>query len=545
MAPPADAELQDKHSFLRRMTNLWVGKADQGGLGEPKQYKKFFEQIDKTEKAQSESTAPQVGGNKLAGTSGDNVRSIQMTSQGQTRNYQKPPSQKYMGSGGMPNGDPFEPGGIDYYDTDDISRSGSYASEPGGHKHLKSPPHVQTYQPQTPQEYSTLQDVVRAAVSKTTNTDGPANSVQQMITTAALQAQADFAAAPHQQSQQAQAAVQGAAQGAADAMADSFNPAWEQMLRLSKTSLLNVANEATGSACKASQPVKTYENAVYLVMEAYKKVYLPAAVLLLLPGAVMTQVKGLVTFGVLCHDDEDAVSPFTGVLRALIAVFLIPASQLIVSYAIDVGNSMQYSVYQHINYSNIFKWADEQVFRAPIENYENTIKAPKSFKVLGKMSQGPEKESGVASQSPATVMLQMLVNSTANGAAFGLVILSAFQIALACYLLLMGPLACAFYAWPSGTGSLFMRVFTNWVDAIVNVSLWRFWWCICLLCIDTRLVWVSDLDMYSEWEMLVFLAFLFILMYVPFNPFEYKAGDMVSQIMQKADQAVGEATSKG
>lgn len=356
---------------------------------------------------------------------------------------------------------------------------------------------------------------------------------------------ADMAGAPQAGFQGGQAGMEGAAKGASEALADAFNPAWTQMLILSKTPLLNVANESTGSACSASQPIKTYNNAVYLVQQAYKNVYLPMAILLLLPGAVMTQVKSLVSGGLLNNqNDEDAVSPFTGILRSIIAIFLIPATQLIVSYSIDVGNSLQFEVARHINYLNIFMWGDEQVFRAPVENQISQILPANAFKVLGKMSQGPEKESGNESQSPATIMLQTMVNSAADSAAFGLIILCAFQIAMGCYLLLMGPIAAAFYAWPGSTGSLFTRIFANWVDATINVSLWRFWWCIVLLCIDTRLGWISGLDIYTEWEMLMFLSFLTILCYVPFNPFDYKAGEMVSQIMSKSDQAVGQATSK-
>jgi hypothetical protein len=283
-----------------------------------------------------------------------------------------------------------------------------------------------------------------------------------------------------------------------------------------------------------------------LVQQAYKNLYLPMAILLLLPGAAMTQMKSLVSSGILQNqNDEDAISPFTGILRSIIAIFLIPASQLIVSYSIDVGNSLQFEVQRHVNYLNIYMWGDEQVFRAPIEKQEAQILPASAFQVLGKLSQGPEGESGEISQSPATIMLQALVNSMSDSAAFGLVILCAFQIALACYLFLMGPVAAALYAWPTGAGSLFVRVFGNWVDAIINLALWRFWWCVVLLCIDTRLGWLGVFDVYTIWEMLMFLAFLIILCYVPFNPFDFKAGEMVSQIMQKADKAVGEATQKG
>lgn len=140
------------------------------------------------------------------------------------------------------------------------------------------------------------------------------------------------------------------------------------------------------------------------------------------------------------------------------------------------------------------------------------------------------------------MMLQMLANSIADGAAFGLVILCAFQLVIACYLFLMGPVAAAFYAWPGSTGSLFTRVFTIWVDAIINISLWRFWWCIVLLVMDTRLGWIGpSLEMYSLWELLMFISFLVLMTAVPFSPFEFKAGDMIQQVMAKSEEAVQHA----
>ncbi len=342
----------------------------------------------------------------------------------------------------------------------------------------------------------------------------------------------------------AQSGLTGAAEGASEAVSDSFDPTWFQMLDLSRTSLINVGNEASGSQCSASKPVKTHANAVYLVQKAYSEIYIPVAILLLLPGAVITQTKGLVSFGILhSTNDEDTVSPFVGILRAIIAIFLIPCAQLIVSYSIDIGNSTQYEVSRHINYGNLFSYGDEQVFRAPLNSFPGSIVPPPA--VLGKMSQGSEKAAKLLNQSPASIMLQMLANSMIQSAAIGLVILCAFQITMDCYLLLMGPIAAAFYAWPGSTGSLFTKVFANWVDAVINVSLWRFWWCVVLLCMDTRLGWLgSQLEIYSLWELLMFISFLVIMTYVPFNPFDFKPGDMVQQIMAKAEEAVQEASNK-
>ncbi|MBZ0185192.1 MAG: hypothetical protein K8F91_02995 [Candidatus Obscuribacterales bacterium] len=374
------------------------------------------------------------------------------------------------------------------------------------------------------------------------------NASEMQAANIGAETRADESTNPLSQFQNAQSQMHGAAQGASESLADAFDPTWLAMLELQMSTLPNVANEATGAPASAYQPIKSHQNAIWFVQRMYESVYIPMAVLLLLPGAVLTQMKGYVSFGILGSSDEDSASPFAGILRGMIAVFLIPATQLILSYTIDVGNSMTYEVSRYVNPVTIFLWADEQVFRAPLENAINQVLDPSTFPVLGKLSQGSEALSGVESQSTATVMLQTLANGMAQSAAFGLVMLCAFQITMVCYLMLLGPIAAALYAWPSGIGQMFNRVFSVWVDAVINLSLWRFWWTVVLLCIDTRLGWLGALggfSLFSEWELLMFIAFLVILTYVPFNPFDFKAGEMVSQILQKAEGAVGEATQGG
>src|SRR5262249_23181623 len=108
----------------------------------------------------------------------------------------------------------------------------------------------------------------------------------------------------------------------------SFNTAFKTI----NESLINVANEraAVPTSGSSAGGNEQYGQAIFIVQMMYKTVFLPMALLLLMPGAVMTQVKGLVTRGFL-GGDEDAANPFTGIMRAIIAIFLIPATQLIVS----------------------------------------------------------------------------------------------------------------------------------------------------------------------------------------------------------------------
>jgi uncharacterized membrane protein YgcG len=97
-------------------------------------------------------------------------------------------------------------------------------------------------------------------------------------------------------------------------------------------------------------------------------------------------------------------------------------------------------------------------------------------------------------------------------------------------------------------GSLFSKVFGNWIDGIINVCLWRFWWMVILLCMYTRIEWLMDMgqyDPYCQWEMIMFTAFGIILVYVPFIPFEFRPGDMVDKISQKAQEGSSHAVQSG
>ena len=68
----------------------------------------------------------------------------------------------------------------------------------------------------------------------------------------------------------------------------------------------------------------------------------------------------------------------------------------------------------------------------------------------------------------------------------------------------MGPLAAAFFSHGSaGVGSLFKTVFANWIDALISVSLWKFWWCVVILVMQTRIEWLQEQGIYipnSQWE---------------------------------------------
>jgi hypothetical protein len=369
--------------------------------------------------------------------------------------------------------------------------------------------------------------------------------------------------APRTVVDQAMAEQQAHAQLASDATGAASQQAFSNLTMSWMSELPNVANENAATPI-GPQSVRQTSQAIWVVQRMYKQVFLPIALLLLLPGAILTQVKGLVSNGFLQHgqsEDEDAVSPFTGILRAVIAIFLIPATQLIVSYAIDAGNALSYEVQKNMlpGMPLLKNWADEQLFSVPQGNAMNELIPPQDTseqpdpaleseqnapvapnpRDLGKTSNAPSEQSELEQQSNTTVSLEFLYNSINMFLSLGLLVLCACQLVLMCYLFLLGPIAAAFFAWPAGCGGMFHKTFANWIDAIINLCLWRFWWCVITLCMETRMSWLQGLNGFqinTQWEMIMFSAFMVIMMYVPFLPWSFKPGEMVTEAMKKASE---------
>ena len=330
--------------------------------------------------------------------------------------------------------------------------------------------------------------------------------------------------------------------------------------------LINVANEDAGQAVKGNPPHKSKAQAVYMVQQMYKRVYLPMAILFLLPGAVMTQMKGMVQFGVMNSSGTDAQSPFSGIIRSIIAIFLIPATQLIVSYVIDVGNSAAYQVKQWVDFKTILSYAHEQEYGPQRDITYNCLiekldggkttsdtsdalddgSGSGDFVDFGKAYSGPEKKSIEEKTPQLSKQLQFMYNFFNCAASYGLVVLAEFQLVMMCYLFLLGPLAAAFFAWPELNKSLFNKVFGNWVEGVITLSLWRFWWLIVLACLTTYIQYEKDMGFFdpsSEWELMMFTSFQVLLLVVPFCPFNFQqvAQASIAKIEDKAkdDKAKG------
>jgi hypothetical protein len=313
------------------------------------------------------------------------------------------------------------------------------------------------------------------------------------------------------------AGLQGFTQQVGDQSGDSQKTAFQTALQAVSQGLINIANEENGTPIQGSGP-RTISNAVWIVSQMYKNVYLPMAILLLLVGAILTQFGNTVKNGVSVFALMEEPDAFTGIIRGANALVLMAMVQLIVSWGIDIGNSMTYSVTNFVQMETIQNWL-------------NDIYPDQSNVTPNQKAQNNAAETTMQSTTRA------VFGTVQNFLNYGILVLIAYQTALVCYLFLLGPMAAAFYAWPGGIGSLFRPVFNNWLNALTNLVLWRFWWCAILLCMVVRINWLQDIGQYnpqSPFEPLVYTAYLVMLAYVPFHALEFRPGDLVDQMLQQA-----------
>ncbi|MBY0359483.1 MAG: hypothetical protein K2W82_15880 [Candidatus Obscuribacterales bacterium] len=304
-------------------------------------------------------------------------------------------------------------------------------------------------------------------------------------------------------------------------------------------SLINVANENAAIPTSTYIPFKLYPQAIWMVQKMYKSCYIPMAVLLLLPGALLTNLKGMIGFNLLNSRDEDTVSPFAGIFRSMMAIFLIPCTQLIVSYCIDIGNAVTAPVANQVRLQLLLAWVKEQAFSSNPALSSGMLQNILPQAMQGKLANSLSSATSQEKESNLTVTLQNFFNTVNSFMSQGLQILNGFQIVMMCYLFLLGPIAAALFAWPSGIGrDLFKKAFSSWLDGVIVLSLWKFWWCIVLLCMAIRLQ-TGVINPADQYEMYYFTAFMGILVMVPFQPFEFRPGEIVSHVLEKAQQQAG------
>ena len=325
--------------------------------------------------------------------------------------------------------------------------------------------------------------------------------------------------------QSAQAGYQGTAQLMGDGTGSAASGSFDTNMNNASKPLINVANENSGSPGGGS-----IEHGVWVVQQMYRSLFMPFAILLLLVGSVVSQSVVLVRHGLLqVHEGDDSPLPFSGLIKTFIAFFLMIGTQLIVSWAIDIGNSMTDVLNTYINVQTVTQWGDK-------------ITNPNGGMSQQQQDQQNNQETTMSATSRAAF------GSVQMGLNYAMTVLMAYQLVMVCYLFLMGPVAAAFFAWPGNIGSLFKTVFSNWVNGLCNLVLWRFWWCLIILCMGTRIQWLQELGEYNAsgpFEPYVYMAFMAMLAYVPFAAFEFKPGMLVDSLNEKVQSNTSGNSSGG
>jgi hypothetical protein len=311
--------------------------------------------------------------------------------------------------------------------------------------------------------------------------------------------------------------------------------------------LINVACEEAGRPTSSNAVSKTYNNAVWMIQKMCRECYVPIAILLVLPGAVLTNMKSFVGFQFTYLRDDDSHSPFTGIFRSLIAIFLIPATQVFVSYVIDTANSLQSAVSNEVKTELIFRWAQEQIQTfTPDQQGQPVMNLPVSPRssYRGKAAGMPVRLAMMEQMSYTDINVIATFNEFSAILSQGIAIANAFQLVFMCYLFLVGPIAGALFAWPGVGRDLFKKAFSSWTDGVVILALWKFWWNIVLLCMT---VWLEQggINPYDPVNIYYLLAFQFLLLFVPFSPFDFKPGEIVAQVLSHADEQAKQAARGG
>ncbi|MBK9145829.1 MAG: hypothetical protein IPM23_25440 [Candidatus Melainabacteria bacterium] len=228
------------------------------------------------------------------------------------------------------------------------------------------------------------------------------------------------------------------------------------------------------------------------------ELFIPMAVLLLLPGAVLAQARAIVAQGSPAIVGE--VNPFEGIIKSIMAIFLIPGSFLVINYGIDVSNSIRHTIaeeYQRIFGGDMYEHAKCAIKRAyPINPPTSNLNAIVESEVPDPNSPGADvwapyeklslnlrlydpcaglDESRVPDEAviASKPVNRLLVNGA--GATVGLTwnVMCAFQLVYLYYLWCMGPIAAALWVWPIGQ---LKSAFPNWCEGVIVLCFWSLFW---------------------------------------------------------------------
>jgi hypothetical protein len=230
------------------------------------------------------------------------------------------------------------------------------------------------------------------------------------------------------------------------------------------------------------------------------KLFMPMAILFLLPGAMLAQVRVIVAAGMPIGGSD--VNPFEGITRSIVAIFLIPATYLVVNYGLDLNNSLTFTIADEYSKifpgQNMYKDALCCVIRAfPLrqahENRNGVYKEVKPWegntdtpaggleeRSLKVKEEDPcsgtfkSEEDRADEQAPFLSVGMRFVANTSNAViAITWNILCAFQVVFIMYLWLVGPVVAALWVYPH---EALRSAFPSWVEGVITLCFWALFW---------------------------------------------------------------------
>jgi hypothetical protein len=234
-------------------------------------------------------------------------------------------------------------------------------------------------------------------------------------------------------------------------------------------------------------------------------VFVPMGILLLLPGAILSQMKATISQGFSVLGEAN---PFDGILRSIVAIFLIPATYLVVNYGVDVANAMTKAVadgYALTGGGNMYEKARSGHVRAfpirlPEEEYGvippdiETVMfnyfgsgpfAKLEGKLLGIKYEDPEAGIYIAPPDRAyetvpwdVIISRLAYNELNAGLAFAWAIMCCVQECYLYYLWFVGPVVAALWVYPN---KMLRQALPNWVDGVLSLCFWSFFWAVTIM----------------------------------------------------------------
>lgn len=232
-------------------------------------------------------------------------------------------------------------------------------------------------------------------------------------------------------------------------------------------------------------------------------IFVPIAVLLLVPGAVLTQTKVMMSAG---NPVIEAGNPFEGILRAVVAMCFIAGSYLIINYGIDFSNSISHTIQEFYKaqfgtdmYADAFK-GQQRAFpsRQAAENknslsflpglapmspfpagndvtglsgLENQLFNNKTFSADGTQQAIEGMTDELMPSSEVVARLAVFGSNMAVTTVWDL--LCTFQLIYLHYLFLVGPIMAAIWVYPIRQ---LREAWPNWVVGVITLCFWSLFW---------------------------------------------------------------------